>query len=333
MGELSALLYPATYPKRHVRHYLSLLFDDLHLLLPSEGSKDQVIQAAEEDEIHVEAHVPLPLGEKLDWFQSLVRDWQQWAQQLGLGQDITDASVAEAASYIMEESLQSIINSIKGPDRDDKDLEAQIFLELALELDMREDELSRDMNEIFSREETLKDLLAGPADFGRRKGARSALRIEPLTQGFRRLAAWARLYAKLGKDMNFSPVGEGINTKDFIDGAYEALKKEPAQDILALDLSLYTRNSLPDSHALRPLIQELLQNISAAENPGKNPRIEELTEEVLRVWRQPEQPLGPNLVLTAYPGVPWRDLLSKAARLESVPSSSNGACGYSFHLV
>ncbi len=333
MTELPAILYPVTYPKRHVLYYLSLLFDKIHLLLPSEKDSMEVPKTMCDMELcPVVPHVPVPLGEKREWFQSMLRDWQQWAAQIGLGREGTDASFVEAASYAMEESLQSIIDSIKGSEKEDEDLQARIFLELALELDMREDELFADLHDFSSRQEELKSFLAGPTGFGRQGSRGATTPVEPIPQGRKRLSSWARLYAKWNA-LDLCPVGEGINIKDYMDQAYESLKRQPATDILSLDLSFCAGEKSQAHPEVRALISELLEKVCAGSTPEGNENIDELCQSIRGLWGHAEQAHGPRLVLTAYPGVEWKMLLSIAAHLDSPARQKEGVCGYSFYLV
>ncbi len=335
MGRLPALLYPVSYPKRHIRRYIAGFFDELHVLLPSEG-RGEPGEMAGEDEPALITHVPLPLGERLSWFQSLVKDWQQWAHQLGLGPEGTDASVVEAASRMVEESIQSIMSSIKGGEEGDDYLDAQVFLELAYELDVREDELSGELQEISCREEGLKDLLAGPRVSEHGRQGRRPVRVEPVVQVAKRLCAWARLFARWRhRPGGLCPVGEGINARDYMDSAYEAMKRAPSYTLLSLDLSC--EGCTPGERGtLKQLLASLTGLLPGCEDPASDPGVQEAAGRINELWYRGATPAsGPSLVLTAYPGAGWQEVLARASRMDPSRFSPQGGdrCGFSFFLV
>ncbi len=335
MAELRAILYPVTYPKRHIRGHLSRFFKEIHVLLPSEKNVTGSVANGDNAGIApVIAHVPVPLGDRREWFEAILKDWQQWASQIGLGREGTDAAVMEAASYAMEESLQSIVASIKGTEQDDEDLKARLFLELALELDMREDELSSDLHEVAFREKKLKDLLAGPAGPGRQKAQNNREAVAPLAQGKRRLRAWARLYAQWKDAPELCPVGEGINIKDEMDQAYESLRRQPAVEILSLDMSSPAPEDPTACDQARSIMMKLVKKIQKAEcHGGHREDVEDLCRKIQVAWGGSEDAPGPRLVLTAYPGITWQGLLKAVARLDTSVETAEEACGYSFYLV
>ncbi len=338
MANLSALLYPVSLPKGRILRFLSLFFDQLHVILPSEGSVQDIERHLEDLPANkkVIPHIPSPLGNKQEWFRSLVRDWHKWADQMGLGTEGADASMMEAASAIMEESLQSIVYSIKGKDQRDLDLEAQIFLQLALELDIRDDELAEELEQLSSRQDELKILLAGPATGDDEQGKHlQHVGIEPILQGKRRLAAWSRLYFK-SKDLSgLHPVGEGINTKDYIDQAYESLgKSRVAIDLFDLSLSMPEDTLSKKASEIRPLIDTLAKElVKKGRGAAQDEELAGLCKDIVKLWPDSKQSSGPRLVLTLYPDATWNELLSRATRI-TLPESFGGKGPYwSFYLV
>ena len=251
------------------------------------------------------------------------------------------ASTLILAAKGEEESLQGILNTLRGTEVPDPLLDAQIFLRLSLDLDRRNDELQTDLDEMVIHEDRLKSILQDPVEQtdsqGSSKNPHSPI-IKPLLMAKERLSAWALLWQKY-TDSGPWPIGESITVKDLVDNAYEALQpREAPVDLLDLVLPLDPNIKPGESDKINNGLTSLIKAISntTIQNMSDNGDIQELSEEIKEYWGKTNknQFPGPTMNLTLYPKRTWNEVFSKAAHLELKQNSQNPAAsiGWSFFL-
>ncbi len=333
MSRLHGLLYPTCYLRQETMLRLAQVFSRLTLLIPTEDI--QILpyrQPPSDSPMEIEPIAPIPLGDRLGWFTDLVNNWKSWAKEVGLGEKIA-ASTLMSAAVDREESVQTILSVLKdSTGATDPILNAQIFLQLTLDLDRREDELGIDLSRLAVQEDRLKLILQGPE---RRTVPRNSVRfapmIGPLLMARERLRAWAMLWREF-TDKTPWPVGETIATKDLLDTAYGILQPK----VLPIDLLDLT---LPPDPDIRPgESQKIADGLSAIidaipeatiqDIDKREGEIQKLAREIRQEWEgvSGSHGQGPSLKLTVYPQKSWREVLSRAADLDldTHPTDTNG---------
>jgi len=338
MDILHGLLYPASYLRRNTMLRLEQVFSKLTLLVPAEGI--DLPPTPDSCSMEIEAIVPAPLGNRLGWFTDLIGNWKSWAEDMGLGEKIPAYTLIRAAAG-EEESLQGILNTLKGAEIADPLLNARIFLQLSLDLDRRNDELQTDLDELAIHENKLKSILQDP---GEPTGsvvppkAPCSPVIETFLMARERLRAWALLWQKYtGKGP--WPIGESIAVKDLVDKAYEALQpREAPVDLLDLVLPLDPNIKPGKSDKISSGLASLISAVSGTtiQNMKEDGEIRELSKDVQENWNRVNrnQIPGPTLILTMYPERTWKELLLRAAGLELNEGEQGSAAttGWSFFL-
>ncbi|WP_456433018.1 hypothetical protein [Thermosulfuriphilus sp.] len=161
--KLSALVFPITYLRKDFLHLGLTFFDSLKVLSPTE---EPPFEGAEEliSKGQVNLCVPLPLGQRLPTFKKMIRDLEGWAQMMGRSGDLEVFKIIPRE--VMEESVSSIKAALKGEPsgtpREDRLLEAQIFLTLAQNLDRRLDELEDEFRRLKEGALRLTEMIIGP---------------------------------------------------------------------------------------------------------------------------------------------------------------------------
>ncbi|MBW1718489.1 MAG: hypothetical protein JRJ43_02855 [Deltaproteobacteria bacterium] len=339
MNILHGLLYPASYLRRDTMLRLDQVFSKLTLLVPTEEDINPPLTSSN-CSMEIEATAPAPLGKRLDWFTDLISNWKSWAQEMGLGEKIPASTLIYAAKG-EEESLQGILNTLRGTEVPDPLLDAQIFLQLSLDLDRRNDELQTDLDEMAIHEDKLKSILQDPVEQtdsqGSSKKSYSPI-IKPLLMAEERLRAWALLWQKY-TDSGPWPIGESITVKDLVDKAYETLQpREAPVDLLDLVLPLDPNIKPGESDKINNGLTSLIKAISntTIQNMSENREIQELSEEIKEDWGKANknQFPGPTMNLTLYPKRTWNEVFSKAADLELKQNgqSPTATIGWSFFL-
>jgi hypothetical protein len=339
MNILHGLLYPASYLRRDTMLRLDQVFSKLTLLIPTE---DDINLAPPSSSyfMEIEATAPAPLGDRLGWFDDLITNWKSWAEEMGLGEKIPASTLIRAAEG-KEESLQGILNTLKGTEIPDPLLDARIFLRLSSDLDRHNDELQTDLDEMAIHEDKLKSILKDPGELtdsqGYTKDPYSPV-IEPLLMAKERLRAWTLLWQKYS-DQGPWPIGESITVKDLVDEAYEALQpREAPVDLLNLVLPLDPNIKPGESDKINDGLTSLINAISntTIQNIRENGKIQELSKEVQESWNKANSNKipGPTLNLTIYPERTWKGVLLKAAglELEKKGRDSTTITGWSFFL-
>ncbi|MCK4426108.1 MAG: hypothetical protein KAV69_05120, partial [Deltaproteobacteria bacterium] len=251
------------------------------------------------------------------------------------------ASTLIRAAAGEEESLQGILNTLRGTEIPDPLMDARIFLQLSLDLDRRNDELQTDLDELTMHEGKLKSILQDPGELtdsqGSLKGPHLPV-VEPLLMSKERLRAWTLLWQKY-TDQGPWPIGESITVKDLIDEAYEALQpREAPVDLLDLVLPLDPNIKPGESDKINNGLASLINAISntTIHNIRENREIQELSEEIQQSWEKAvsNKIPGPTLNLTIYPERTWKEVLLKAAglELEKEGQDSTTTTGWSFFL-
>jgi hypothetical protein len=338
MNILHGLLYPASYLRRNTMLRLDQVFSKLTLLSPTEDIN--LPPPSIGCSMEIEATAPAPLEDRLGWFTDLISNWKSWAENMGLGEKITASTLIRAAAG-EEESLQGILNTLKGTELPDPLMDARIFLQLSLDLDRRNDELQTDLNKLAIHEDKLKSILQEPWELtdslGSPKVPHSPV-IEPLLMAKERVRAWALLWQKYTGKGSW-PIGESIIVKDLVDGAYEALQpREAPVDLLNMVLPLDPKIKPGESDKISNGLASLINAISDAtmQNIRENGEIQELSKDVQESWNKANrnQIPGPTLNLTLYPERTWNEVLLKAAglELEKKGQDSTTTTGWSFFL-
>jgi len=290
--------------------------------------------------MEIEIVAPAPLGDRLGWFTGLITNWKSWAEEMGLGEKIPASTLIRAAAG-KEESLQGILNTLRGTEIPDPLMDARIFLRLSLDLDRRNDQLQTDLDELTIHEGKLKSILQDPWKLTDSQGSPKIPHspvIEPLLMAKERLRAWVLLWQKYTGQGPW-PIGESITVKDLVDNAYEALQpKEAPVDLLNLVLPLDPNIKPGKSDKINNGLASLISAISdtTIQNMKKDGVMQELSKDVQESWNKASrnQIPGPTLNLTVYPERTWKKLLSKAAGLEldEGEQDSTATTGWSFFL-
>lgn len=339
MNILHGLLYPASYIRRDTMLRLDQVFSKLTLLVPTE--KDiNLTSPSSNCSMEIETSAPAPLGDRLGWFTGLISNWKSWAEEMGLGEKISASTLMRAAKG-EEESLQGILNTLRGTEVPDHLMDARIFLQLSLDLDRRNDELQTDFDRMMIHEDKLKSILKDPMELndsqGSPKGPCSPV-IESLLMTKDRLRAWALLWQKYTGTGQW-PIGEGIAVKDMVDEAYEALHpREAPADLLDLVLPLDPNIKPGKSDKINNGLTSLIKAISntTIQNWSENGDIQKLSEKIQQTWDKTNknQIPGPTLNLTLYPKNTWNEVFLKAAgiKLDHRGQNSTALSGWSFFL-
>jgi hypothetical protein len=339
MNILHGLLYPASYLRRDTMLRLDQVFSKLTLLVPTEKDINPPYPASN-CSMEIEAAAPAPLGDRLDWFTGLINNWKSWAEEMGLGEKIPASTLIRAAKG-EEESLQEILNTLRGTKVPDELMDARIFLQLSLDLDRRNDELQADFDRMIIHEDKLKSILKDPMEpidsQGSGKGPYPPT-IESLLMTKDRLRAWVLLWQK-HTDTGQWPIGEGIAVKDLVDKAYEVLQpKEAPADLLDLVLPLDPNIKPGKSDKINNGLTSLIKTISntSIHNWSENGDIHKLSEKIQQTWDKDSknQIPGPTLNLTLYPKKTWNEVFLKAAgiKLDHGAPNSTALPGWSFFL-
>ena len=342
MDKLHGLLYPTCYLRQDTMLRLAQVFSKLTLLIPTEDTqKISPYHPSSNCPMEIEAIAPAPLGERLEWFTGLINNWESWAKQMGLGQKIPASTLMSAAAgKEREESIQTILNTLKkSTEATDPFLNAQIFLQLALDLDRQEDELHTDLGKLAVQEDRLKLILQGPGKLtDSPRPIEYSPMIVPLVMAKERLKAWTMLWQKF-TDKRLWPIGESIALKDLIDSAYGTLQPSAFPiDLLELALPLDPNIRSEESDEISNMLTVLVDAIPNAtiHDMNKDEKIQELAREIEEKWEEAtkDQITGPKLTLTLYPQETWSEVLSKATNLnlgndQVDPLTTNG---WSFFL-
>ena len=340
MSNLHGLLYPATYLRKNTMERIAQVFSKLTVLVPTEDVDSTAFPSSSNSSMTINTAAPAPLGDRLDWFTDLIRNWKAWAEEMGLGEKFPASALLTSATG-EEESVLAILNALKDKEEPDPLLEAQIFLHLAFDLDRREDELRIALDEVAVREDKLKSILQDPDKptdpSVPPKNAHTPM-IEPLSRAKEHLKAWAMLWDKLPAGELWL-IGESIAIKDLLDSAYEALRPGACPvDLLNLILPLDPAKRPGESEDLRTKLTAIIETISqeGLQDVIKDGKIQTLAEQIELSWTDTiaNQIPGPTLNLTLYPDTSFDEVLSKQTNLNLYKKAeSHQKIGWSFFLV
>lgn len=339
MGKWRALLYPLTYPRQVTLSCLAQVFDSVSILLPAEDAAVPFSSSQETPPLEIIPFVPAPLGDRLAWFREVVRDWESWARDMGLGQGVSAASLLHSAAEESEGSVQSIVAALRGNIERAPLLESRLLLTLAHNLDQHEADLEEDLTALTVKEGQLQELIRGRDSEPEVEWASSgktgpSLATPVLSE--ERVRAWARLWAA-GAPAGGWPVGEGIVVKDVLDEAYESLQPGfVAVDLLHLPLPEERHLRPGREPSIRELLAQLLELLPSTKGDDLAPGgvAQDLAKAVDSAWKEVVGGVtgGPTLVLTAYLNCQWSTVLAKGAGMDlSTPQA--GETGCSFFLV
>ncbi len=337
--KITALLYPTSFPKKRTRDILTSIFDQISLLMPNELTERTLKESLPEDDlIKMNTWMPVPLGERVEWFSQLMRDWAAWAQSMGLGQNVSASGILDAFGSQSKETVDSIVHSLKGALPKDPVLEAQITLHLAFEMDLQDEMLDKELSMITDQEKTLKQILQGPM-IELRGRSKENYAIPTLQKSKERLHAWAILWSAAQKESVQIPVGESIEIKDIIDSAYESVNKG-ASVIDIMKLSVPPQICLDSGlrSRLREKLAEILEIIPHAKDAFTKVPLENIVSAGQAIENKWNELLGdagpcPQLCLTIYPETPWEKLLLTGANCEEAEVTEGGLTPFSFYLI
>lgn len=338
---MQTILYPITYPSRVLLRTLSPFFLQNTLLVPTEDllAEIQPLSAATEEAF--KAYCPAPLNNELPEILKRFRQWTGWASSLGIGERLSGQSFVSMSSG-QDETMQAIMERIKGDAEHDSLLMARFFLWIAHQTDRTEDDVRMSLDSLPSEEAFLREPLEDVKDVVAKT---PAVRLEPLSQVRKRLINWAE-FAKTylaGPDANNSvPVGQDIGVKDLMDSAYEAVfSGRTAQELVTLHLPFSDLELLADSSEFqqrwRGLLKGLEQLVSAQNNTENTVRhLKEVAEEIRAMAERSgsKEPKTITLTCTLYAGISWRKLLFYACgeHGQAQPLFDMNVCGVSFFI-
>ncbi len=270
--ETKTLVFPITFPLHTNLYLLSIVFNSLKLLLPSE---DATCPQINEDEyirpFKLETEVPNPLGDKLNWFKQTLYAWESWASQIGLGDGISAINLVQSLKSSGESSIQDIIGSIKASPQLDELTEAQLFLALAHKFDQHEDQLSRELEELEKAQNRIKSLLKDPIVDSKKKQTSSIPLVKEPVNVNQRLRFWSRLF--LNSNSNEIPIGIGLECQDSVERLYEASTTKSAKQIFWLPVGLECNDLKERKSQINNTLAELIDKCKKGH----------LTEDILNI--------------------------------------------------
>ncbi len=157
--KVEALLVPHTYLRLDLARLLLSLFDKIFLLQPTEAEPQTAFK-----ELVTRGHValltPPPLGEKLVWFERLIRSYEEWGQMMRWPENV---ALFRARPEVLEETVSEIKAAITGnsPPKEDPDFTARVVLQLAQNLDQRLEELDFEYEDLKQHARRLSDFILG----------------------------------------------------------------------------------------------------------------------------------------------------------------------------
>lgn len=338
---MQIMLYPLTYPNSLSLDVLSSFFTKIVMLVPTEDLLCEIQSISEGRGIDIQAYCPVPLGERLSDVLQQFKQWTAWASSLGIGEGLHGQSFV-ALSAAQDETMQAIMERIKGDAGHDDLLMARFFLWIAHQADRTEDEVFKSFHALPAQETLFYDPLENQGDSTK---TMLSFRIEPLSQIKKRFLSWAELAKLYLAGMNTStliPVGQDIGLKDLMDSAYEALfPGRIAQELLTFRLSGNDLASFKDSKEFQTLWMDFINKLSglAACKQDIADVIKEIntaSKEVLKISEGilGRDPKSITFTCTLYPGISWKDLLFYASGKggDVRPQYKDDVCGISFFV-
>lgn len=339
MKENNALIYPVSFVPAKIVEQLSILFDKLELLLPSDLNRSKIEELLGEYAKWVKlTSVPFSSEEEQDNYKAIVKDFKAWASQVGLGMGTTASALYESVTSGFTHDVQTITDAIKGRSQEDPLLEARLFLEFALEYDLEQEMLVSELKDLSKEAERIEAIMAGPGKKldGQYYSGASPQPLEPfyrrVTQVKKRLEAWHRLYlACASKSALFTmPLGISLEVKDVIDETYESMMdKELPLEIFKIGLSGLSKLSEEEHDTVKAAIHWITSQLSTE---PVDSIFKEIEQEAAKLEELLPQDQSPCLALTHYPSVHWIELLAgKLQKEEGMPDFYTKA-NWSFYL-
>ncbi len=157
--ELRALLVPHTYIRMDLATLALAFFDRLVLLQPSEKKPEAPFAKLIEAGL-IEIVSPPPFGERLIWFERLVKSYEEWGLMMRWPENV---SMFKAWPEAVEESVSEIKAELQGRKKveDDPILRARVILQLAFDLDKRLEELDQEYEALQAKALKLTDFVLG----------------------------------------------------------------------------------------------------------------------------------------------------------------------------
>jgi len=313
------------------------LFPNIRVLTPTEDLVTEVQALFQAVGANGQACCPEPLQDGLSEMLQRFQQWTGWAFTLGVGERLSGHSFISMASG-QEETLQAIVERIKGDAVSNSLLMARFFLWLAHQADRTENEVQSGLEALSDQRPLFAEPLEETASFSRETF--QPIRLEPLSQVKKRLVNWAELAKNyLIATQELLPLGQDVGVKDLLDSHYEAVfPGRIAQELVTLRLSNHDLVNLEESHefmqAWQAILQLLMDVMSAQEEVEKKlTNVKGLAKVLEGVVATPE-PKTINLTCTMYLGISWQDLLLSACGKQErrAPSFDRRLCGVSFFV-
>ena len=337
MKEMKALIYPVSFVPVNIVKLLEPLFDKIELLLPSDLNLDKIKMLLESVQDRVKFIYP-PNPDQQDNYNNIIKDFKTWASQIGLGLGTTAAAIYESIQAGGPQEIQAITDAIKGRSEGDPLVEARAFLEFALEYDLEQEELERELKSLSKKAEDIEVLMAGPEKEldGQAYGA-APQQLEPfyrrITQPKRRLEAWYQLLHGCKDQIEGSvmPLGISIEVKDVIDKAYEAMMdKELPVEIARLNISAIPDLDTEKQANIKMRIGWIAEQLTSEPDDTLFKEIQQEAAELEKLL--PPKDDRPCLSLTYYPNANWLDLFVKSTEHEKKDTDMILNVNWSFYL-
>ncbi len=276
--ERIALLYPHTYLRQDLACLALAFFDGLVLLQPSE-KEPQAPWARLVEKGLVKLVSPPPFGDKLPWFERLVRSYEEWGQMMRWPENV---SMFKAWPEAVEESVAEIKAALVGRDpeqREDPVLKARVILQLAHDLDKRLEELDQEYESLRQRASKLAEFVLGKDPTERHFPRWIAEGQEPHWEMMgleERLRAWAVLVPLLPELPSWVATDQWPVVEELLDLAPEESKR-----LGSLALEPLAPEDLEEKRPLDPSFREKIEALLAGklEEAKEGPRVE--------AWRIP----------------------------------------------
>ncbi len=335
--ETKTIIFPVTFPLHTNLFLLSIVFDIVKILLPSEDTTPPKIN---EDEyikpFSIETDVPIPLGDKLDWFRQTLYAWESWASQIGLGEGISAMNLVQAAKSSGESSIQDIIGSIKHSPKVDELSEAQLFLALAHKFDLHEDQLSRELEQLENAQQRIKSLLKDPIIESKEKPHVNIPLVKEPVNIQQRMKFWTKLFLQYKGDE--IPTGIGLECQDIVERAYEIATSKSSKQIFWLPLGLDQNNLEEKKSKVRKYLSEL---INVCQKEQLNDEVLNISQEILKLWCSFSEDsfeslsdyIGAKLILEYFEGISKKELFKVIAKRQYKPEINSSKGTFCFFLV
>jgi len=330
--QIEPLIYPVNYLRHNTVNALSLMFKRVSILTPTEDEELSPAKAPDfTTPLYVHRIIPSPLEKRIKRFRKILERMRLWGEQMGLDYKSVAESIHTDAFQPVEESISSILSSMKKKKVENQLVKTRVFLQLALENDMQDDLIDIEINKLEEKRKKLKEIMGEdssekdiPVSMPAEPGAARLYGVKMLNMPGKRLKAWMKLANRYSDTpLDTWPIGESIAVKDIIDRAYEKATGRMAVELMHLRLP--SEISDPElkpklQEGISKLIDELRDELSktGGDDIAQNELIKNICHriEVSMGQGMTEKRPGPTFNLTVYPGMHMDDLLPLAAGLK-----------------